>query len=316
MCAIPYVLENSLLRVVIIPDYGGRITSLRSLRTGQEFILPSLREPLGDSATMLFSEGHIGGFDECLPSVSPSSAIGDETKVPDHGDLWRKSWTVESSDDGLLLQVDAVSRPLRLTRHATLNDDTLLLAYELSNLSDESVTWLWCAHPLLQAEYGDRILLPQEITEVTVEYASDERFIRHSNIAWPAARSASVSEVDLGLLQEKTAGTAYKLFARSGTLGKAALYRSRIKQGIAIHFHQAELPFLGVWVNAGAWPETAPDRRLTVALEPATSNFDSLSEAEHDGMANRLAARARQNWTIALQLLGAKEPCVLADLAF
>lgn len=316
MNAIPYVLENNLLRIEIVPAQGGRITSLRSLRTDQEFILPFLREPLGDSHTMLFSEGHIGGFDECLPSVSPSLAIGDEARVSDHGDLWRKPWTVKSSNDGLLLQVDAVSRPLRLTRHAKLNDDTLTLAYEILNLSTEPVTWLWCAHPLLQADDGDRILLSKQITEVTVEYVSDESFIRRSSIAWPVARSTSGSEVDLGLLQDKTGGTAYKLFAQTGTLGTAILYRSRIEQGVAIHFTQAELPFLGVWVNAGAWPETTPDRRLTVALEPATCKFDSLSEAENHGMANRLSPGACQSWTITLQILGAKEPCILADFDF
>jgi len=310
----PHILENEFLRVEIRPDLGGRITSLRSVRTREEFLLPPLREPIGNPATIAFSHGPLGGFDECLPSVSACERIADEAPVPDHGDLWRKPWIIGSDRDGLLLKVDATSRPLQLIRRATLKAETLVLEYELLNTSDSLATWLWSAHPLLQAEVGDRILLPDEVDKVEVEYASQEGFVRRSNISWPLARNISGTLVNLGLVRQEKDAIAYKLFARLGRSGQATLYRTRIEQGITFHFDPASLPFLGLWVNAGAWPEEDPDRRLTVALEPTTSSRDSLDEAAQHGVACRLEGGARQNWSIALQLLGSSSNCSLNDL--
>lgn len=310
----PHVLENEVLRVEVVPELGGRITSFRSVRTGREFMLQSLRESPGDLAKKKFSEGHIGGLDECLPSVSACGAIGSEAEVPDHGDLWRKPWTVMSETGGLLLEVDAVSRPLRLSRLASLNGDTLTLRYELRNTSRWRVTWLWCAHPLLHAEVGDRILLPRETSQVTVEYASYETVHRRTDISWPLIYSLTGVGVDLSLLRRNSGAYSYKLFARSGRSGNAILYRSSIEQGIAFYFDPAVLPFVGIWVNAGAWPGESPDERLTVALEPATCNYDSLAEAKHHGMANYLAGGLAKRWTVSLKLLGAKAPCALSDI--
>jgi hypothetical protein len=63
------LLENDLLQVRILPAFGGKITSLRSVRTGEEFLLSPLKDYRRVSAAADFSESDGGGFDECLPSV-------------------------------------------------------------------------------------------------------------------------------------------------------------------------------------------------------------------------------------------------------
>ncbi len=77
-------------------------------------------------------------------------------------------WQIDTQEDGLVLHADAVSRPLRLTRRATLEGSTLVLDYDLHNLSDEPTGWLWSAHPLLRVEAGDHVVLPDEVNQVAV----------------------------------------------------------------------------------------------------------------------------------------------------
>jgi len=305
MPSTPLVLENELLRVTFAPERGGKITSLRSIRTGEEFILPPLQEPSFDPETIDFSKGDLGGFDECLPSVSACGSIGREARVPDHGDLWSQPWTVEATHDSLLLQADASSRPLRLTRRATLDRDTLLLDYEVVNTSAIPATWLWSAHPLLQVEAGDRIILPPEITEVDVEYAHLDCFKRRSTTSWPVARTSAGHAVDLAEVGPADGVSAFKLFARLGKSGVAQMYRARIRQGIAFRFDPAALPFLGIWICSGAWPAHGAAKQYTVALEPTTTNYDSLAEALTHDAACHLNAGEHRRWTVALQLLGA-----------
>jgi hypothetical protein len=305
-------LQNDLLQVKILPEFGGKIISLSSLRTGEEFILPPLKEYRHASSTADFSEHDGGGFDECLPSVSSCESVEDEPAVPDHGDLWRVMWHIDSQRDGLVLHADALSRPLRLTRRATLKGSSLILDYDLYNLSDEPTNWLWSAHPLLRVDAGDHVVLPDEVNQVTVEYTSAGLFESNTSIIWPTARSTSGVMTDLSKVAEKDGATAHKLFARMNKAGWGALYRHRIGQGLVIRFDPTALPYLGIWICLGAWPETGK-KQYTVALEPTTSNSDSLASAQGNGTARCLDARTHCRWRLELELLGASTSIDLKD---
>jgi hypothetical protein len=299
-------LQNDLLQVRILPAFGGKITSLRSTLTGEEFLLPPLQSYHRVSSTANFDESDGGGFDECLPSVASCESIAGEAPVPDHGDLWRINWNVDSHDEGIVLRADATSRPLSLTRRATLQESSLVLEYDLFNPSDSPTTWLWSAHPLLLVDAGDRIVLPSQIEEVKVEYSAVDLVLRNNNsVAWPQAQSSLGDAVDLSRVGEKDGKTAYKLFARMGKAGWGALYREKVGQGLVVRFDPNTLPFLGMWICAGAWPTTGVEKQYTVALEPATSNVDSLASAVRNGTARSLGARERCRWKLEIQLIGA-----------
>lgn len=151
--------------------------------------------------------------------------------MPDHGDLWRLVWQVDLEETAVVLHADALSRPLRLTRRASLEDSSLKLEYDLLNLLDAPITWLWFAHPLLRVDAGDRIVLPAEIEEVTVNYSAAGLFDRDSSISWPIAQSSSGSMMDLSRVGEKDGRTAHKLFARMANWVGAHSIGKRISKG-------------------------------------------------------------------------------------
>jgi len=298
-------LENELLEVKILPAFGGKITSILSKLSGEEFILPPLTSYTRVSSHALFDQSDGGGFDECFPSVASCEGISEEAGVPDHGDLWRVNWQVDSLDRGVVLHADSISRPFRLTRHAELVGSSLVLNYSLFNLSDSSATWLWSAHPLLRVEEGDLIFLPDEIKETAVEYCSTDQFQQSSCIEWPRAQTLSGSMVDLNRVEAQDGITAYKLFARMGKVGWASLYRRRTGQGLVFRFEPSEMPFLGLWICSGAWPERGNKKQYTVALEPTTADSDSLATAQRNGHAYSLGGHKFLHWKLEVQLLGA-----------
>ncbi|RPH61827.1 MAG: DUF5107 domain-containing protein, partial [Chloroflexi bacterium] len=64
--------RTGLLELSIVPGLGGKINSLRDVRTGREWLwrnprLPYKRLPHGSSYV---AEADTGGWDECFPSVS------------------------------------------------------------------------------------------------------------------------------------------------------------------------------------------------------------------------------------------------------
>jgi galactose mutarotase-like enzyme len=298
-------LQNDLVQVRILPSYGGKIASIRSVRTGEEFLLPSMNPYRHVASSAGFNEGDGGGFDECLPSIARCDGFAGEPPVPDHGDLWRLSWIVDSQDESVTLHAETQSRPLRLTRRATLSGSSLVLDYELLNLSDRATTWLWSAHPLLKVGAEDRIELPGEIGEVAVEYSAAEILNQGSLVSWPMAESVSKGLVDLSRVGERDGETAHKLFAHVNKAGWCALYRHRARQGLVLRFSPSELPFIGLWICSGAWPQTGVERQYTVALEPTTSNTDSLATAVRGGTARNLGAGQLCRWRLEIELLGA-----------
>lgn len=302
-------IENELLEVKILPAFGGKISSIRSKLSGEEFLLPPLTNYHPVSLNASFSQSDGGGFDECFPSVASCESISGEAEVPDHGDLWRTNWQIDSSTArNIVLHVDSTSRPFRLTRGAALVDSSLILDYSLHNLSDSPGTWLWSAHPLLRVEEGDLIFLPDEIKELTVEYCSTDQFQQHSRIDWPCAHTLAGTSVEFSKVKARDGVTAYKLFARINKSGWASLYRQRIKQGLVFRFAPSEMPFLGLWICSGAWPECKEKKQYTVALEPTNANVDSLEDAHRNGSASSLDGRKFRHWRLEVQLLGASSP--------
>ena len=58
-----FTLQNEFLQIRILPAFGGKISSLRSARTGEEFLLPPLHHYRQVSRTAGFHEGDLGGFE-------------------------------------------------------------------------------------------------------------------------------------------------------------------------------------------------------------------------------------------------------------
>lgn len=285
------VLQNQHLRVAIVPERGGKCTSLRSRRTGAEWMHPPLR-PYAEAKTGGgFEQWDGGGFDECLPTVAATA------DAPDHGELWRRAWAVvNASASELTLSTRACGDAVALTRRASLDGAALVLDYSLVNESQQAVPLLYCAHPLLRVEQGDRITLPPEVTSVRVE--SSKSHAAGSQVSWPGTGDA-----DLSVIGPPDGSQADKLFTGAMREGWCSLFRPAIQEGVAVTFSADALPYLGMWICRAAWPEGGVARQYTVAFEPASAPHDSLAAAEQDGTAWQLAPGERRHWSLRFALI-------------
>ncbi len=291
------VLENDHLRAVIQPSRGGKLISLLSKRTGIEWLLPPLRSYADAQSNGGFEQWDGGGFDECLPTVSATQ------NAPDHGELWRQSWHEHPEvTRGVLLSARADGGALLLERMASLEGTNLLLEYRLTNKSSRPQPALYCAHPLLRVELGDRMVLPAEVTSVRVESSAGDRLGRSGeDIAWPRPRS-SASE-DVSVVGPPDGMQADKLFAGPLTEGRCTLLRPSAGEGLELTFPVQVLPWVGLWICRDAWPADAPRRQYTVAFEPSSAPHDSLDAAVADGTAWQLAPGEQRTWTLRFRVV-------------
>src|SRR3954468_22438354 len=177
-----YSLSNGELRLVMIPQLGGKIISMCRLDTGHEWLLQGKHPLAAVSFGSNFEEHSPSGFDECFPTVKACIYKGGEydgVLLPDHGELWTSSWDVVSTQPAFTLATRGTALPYRFSRRITVHDSTVRLHYELENTGGSAFHYLWSAHPLLRVNKGDRIVLPRDVRAVRVECSHGDRLGPH-----------------------------------------------------------------------------------------------------------------------------------------
>ena len=289
-------LHNDRLRVLVLPHEGGRIASLFDAQSNLEFLLqPSKRYRRPESLGLWdrFENSACAGIDECLPSVGASGPETPGGPVPDHGDFWRLNWTVmaTSGNDSVSLAATGYSRPLLFEKHLRLHASTLEIRYRIHNLQDTPVPYLYALHPLFTIDPGDRIVLPPEVSTVLVGYSRLDRLCAPcSVVCWPNPNGASTADM---------------LYTGRLSSGWCGIYRAYSGQGIALHFDTRQLPYLGLWLCYGGWPddESLP-RQYAVAFEPTVAPWGTLSAASGNHQAPVLAAHESFEFTVVFERIG------------
>jgi galactose mutarotase-like enzyme len=304
------VLRNGAMQVVLLPGSGGRIESLQG--DGVEFLLQrSNRFDSGEFngekiSGMRFQDGACSGMDECLPTVAESSVGVPGLEVPDHGDFWAIPWSVleMANSCSVTIAADGTSRPLRFTKRFDLQPTFLRLDYAVQNLSSQDVDYLYACHPLFAIEPGDRVVLPTEVIFLRVESSCHERLgVQEESVSWPIALSAR-GQVDLSVALHGGADVADMLYTSRLATGRCGIYRSAVSRGIVLHFDPVCLPYLGLWLCYGGWPEDSEHRQVAVALEPTVAPRGSLEDAVRDGIAPTLAPYETRAWSIEFHIAG------------
>ena len=116
------------------PARGGRVSSLRCLQRGTEFLTSSQRHGPAAPASLdaQFRNGPCAGIEDCLPTVAACGAHTEGGPVPDHGDLWQLPWTVleQTGSTSLHMEAHCFSRPLSVRKHMRVSGRVLRIDYQ------------------------------------------------------------------------------------------------------------------------------------------------------------------------------------------
>lgn len=293
------LLKSSELSVEVLPAEGGRISSLKSLQSGVEFLTQSRRDGPYPKAGLgaRFQDGPCAGIEECMPTVGPSGAETEGGPAPDHGDFWQLPWKLlTASDTHASLAAVGFSRPLRFSKNLVLENNVLRVAYTVVNSGSTAQSFLYACHPLFAVSAGDHVLLPDEIRELTLNYSKGDRLgASGSVLSWPITESRIRLDITLGL----DAGTAEMFYTPRLDEGICGIYRESSAQVLEVSFDTKRLPYLGLWLCYGGWPsDDGEPRQYAVALEPTTSPCNTLANAQRTDASVFLKAGETYDWEI------------------
>ena len=274
------------IELSIMPELGGKISSLCDVRTGREWLwrqprLAYKRVPSGSSYVF---EADTGGWDECFPSVAACeypSAPWQGTSIQDHGDLWSQvaEFEMEEQAESVILRTrwQGMALPYTFTRSVTLIADSahLRVDYAVTNNSHQPVNFIWCIHPLLSIESDMELLLPASArfnlgNSVPVDLLPSDLVFDYP---------FSAPGLNLPSLPETSAGLAVKIWSDplEADAGWAALKASDGE--LRMHWDVALLPQVAVWMNFGAWAGDGGAPYYNLGLEPCIGAQDSLADA-------------------------------------
>lgn len=281
------LLENELLRIIVLPQLGGKIWSLIDKRRDHDLLWHNPRvaprvAPFGAS----YDDWFAGGWDELFPNDAAVEINGD--RYPDHGELWSLPWDVavlEHTRDEvtIALRWAGVVTPTRYEKRLTLraHEPLLHITAQISNEGQQPLDFLWKLHPALALPKRGRIDLP--VSRVMIDSGFQARLGAVTSFTWPHATADDGSSVDMRLVPPFESQSCDFYYAVDLPEGWCALTNVDAQAGFGLVFDKDVFRTVWVFGAYGGW------RGLyTAILEPCTGYPYRLDEAIAQGTASRL----------------------------
>jgi len=271
------VIGNGEVELVVVPELGAKIISLKNMRTRREWLwhptdhLKLFRNHSGDD----FSASPLAGIDECLPTISPCVWRGRD--LPDHGEVWNQPWQLDENalQNGILTtSIKLKASPLIFKRTIEPRGNELKFEYQLTNLSNAAERFIWAFHPLLRLQKGDALEMPRS----TRELLNGESWIDEIASAIPQTGCA-------------------KVFASSIREGWVAIENQAQGDRLKFAWNPGEMNTLGLWLTRGGW-----HGHHHFAIEPTNGSHDSLVVAAGGKHCGNIAAHGALAWNLSLHI--------------
>lgn len=294
------VVENSQLRLVILPELGGKLWSLLYKPVDREIFWHNPRmAPRPAFYGAAYDDWFCGGWDELFPNDAPTTLTGDA--YPDHGEWWAMpfAWEVTTRQSDLVtlhLWRSGIVTNTRVERWITVtaNAPHIDLRYRIRNDGPQPLDFLWKLHPALAISPAAAIDLPD--CTVHPDAAFNDRLDKQP-FAWPHAIGAQGDGVDMRVIPPASASTCDFFYATDLASGWCALTDAAAGYRFKLTFDPAV--FRSVWLFGayGGWRG-----HYVTILEPCTGYPYRLEEAVAQGTASRLEPGTEIETTVTMTL--------------
>lgn len=266
------VMDNGILRTVIRPEPGGKITSLYSLKKNEELLF---QPPKNDYEMPHMGSGfekyEASGFDDAFPNIDAEEFLLEGRKISynDHGDIWSSPMDMYLKEGCIV--VHTRTKDYSFVKSVRLENNRLIASYMIRNVSEADFPCFYTMHCLFKCTENMRIIFPDEVIKAENAIESERLGKAGSIHSFPVTESG----VDLSRVRSRKSGKYEKIYAlgkvREGSCG---IYYPDNDIKVRIDWDTKILPYLGFWVTEGGFRGD-----YNCALEPSSGYYDSVSKA-------------------------------------
>lgn len=288
-------LENELLRVQILPDWGAKTASLVYKPKNHEVLW---QNPGGSyrktGYAAPYGDGEFSGFDEMFPSISRcfyEEEPWSGTEVPDHGEVWSLPWSFSQREGRAEFRVEGVRFPYTLEKSVWLEGSALRSTYFLTNRSEFPFHFIWAAHPLFRAVEGMRFVVPAGMDRIVNSVPGP--VLGGYGERHPFPRSG---DLDLSVMPPQDDRGYQKYFFLGRVLeGWCRLEDPQAGLSITLSYPPQRVPYLGMWLNQGGWAG-----QYNIAPEPCTAAMDRIDLSRLWGAGSSVGPRQTLEWEFSI----------------
>jgi hypothetical protein len=274
------VLENRLLRLVVLPEAGAKIWQISYKPYDTDLLwnnprIPPSRLP-GNSR---YDDVWSGGWDELFPN--DEIALIDGESYPDHGELWSGNWEAEpfssAEEVGVRMRYVTPISSIEVEKTIRLRPDQSRIEFHhrFTNRGRTAFPFLWKLHPAMAVSPQHRIDFPP--MQVVLESGFPGTLGGGAETAdWPFIKTAA-GDVDLRRITCEDARQLYFFYGTAMQGNWCALTNSATGLSCGLQFDSTVFPNCWLFATYGGW------RNYNVAvLEPSTGyplNFEVMRAA-------------------------------------
>jgi hypothetical protein len=274
---------NEHISLSILPERGGKIVSLFDRRARREWLVAPERELGGPAdASIPYDEGDLCGWDEMMPTIAACRYPQSRRDLPDHGELWQKSWrVVAQSEDSLVTSVTG-DLGYQLEREIHLGTRGVRVDY-LVGAGCDGLEFLWAAHPFFALRSGTRMKF-----EGFGDFVGDQGDEVAPHGPWPTDEPTIADILAPGLDR--------KVFAPALAQRVSASLHDPSGAWVRCEWESSDAPWLGLWLDRASLSS-----HQTAVIEPTGASSDSLEVAARLGQSWKLAPGESRRWSIAIE---------------
>nr|WP_276316150.1 DUF4432 family protein [Paenibacillus lignilyticus] len=264
------LLENELLRVIIMPDLGAKIWQITFKPRGKDLLWHHPRmKPRKLALHTVYDDHFFGGWDELYPNDIAETIDGEP--FPDHGEIWTLPWQyalerVDPEEVTLHMWVETPISASRLSKRVTLRagESKLRFAHTITNLGRKPQPYLWKLHAAMAADEHSRIDLPARTMEME-GFGTPRTGKTSYSYQWPYSEDDAGVVHDMRQVLPHSSGVSEFQYATDMQAGWCALTHTREGIGFGLSYDNRVLPTCWLFASYGGWRELQ-----TVVLEPCS----------------------------------------------
>lgn len=281
------ILENDLLRIVVLPEAGSRIWQITYKPLASDLLwnnpaLSPARQPRHAS----YDDTWSGGWDELFPN-DEAGRLG-AIDLPDHGELWTSEWQAQlfhqEDTAGVRLRTETPLSRFVAEKTLVLSPDSAILKieYRLTNQGPEPFPFLWKLHPAFNVSPQHRIDFPR-MTVVREPEFEGTLAGTPAVFSWPCV-SVGDEMLDLRHVPDVSSHALHFFYGTELAAGWCGVTNQEKRLAAALRFDPEVFASCWLFATYGGW------RDLNVAvLEPATGYPFRMQSMIDEGRARWLA---------------------------
>lgn len=307
-------LKSADLELVLDPDFGGDILSIKTMPQNQELLL---KTPWADRAEEVISgeqrpfsfdpvahwmEHYRGGWQLITPNAGHPREIHGAA-VGFHGEAAISRWkVVESQTSRIHIALELISIPVRIERVISLENNEISITDEITNLSSLDLEFDYSSHPAFGGALLDgEVSIETSATQFTLDEETESAHgVAGSSHQWPLIKGENEKTLDVSKLP--TNGTNLFVFGWLSEFDGPKWYRVTNKSknlSFEMKWESEFLDFAWFWLEFNS-SQGFPwfGRVRTFAIEPSSTQTSGKSRKSILKLAPHQSTEIKQKVTV------------------